>query len=255
MQYQNIETLYKAISKLYELFKTKNSFHYEQDLDKLFFQNMDFFSNMVFDKTRIKSHSEKSILQKEFKVRQIVPLVHVEGLLYLTNKRVYFQPYHSIYQKPVINFKIKDIKELFKRRYKLLNIGIEFLCSQKKKGIYVTFQNTYERDIFYNALLALVEKNENECITTDQSLINFTTQWVNGGLSNFDYLMLLNQYAQRSLQDLTQYPVFPWIIKNYKSEVLDLQDENNFRDLSKPIGALNKKRLDEFVQRYYEYPD
>jgi hypothetical protein len=36
VQYQNIESLYKAVYKLYELFKTKSSFHYEQDLDKMF---------------------------------------------------------------------------------------------------------------------------------------------------------------------------------------------------------------------------
>ena len=36
----------------------------------------------------------------------------------------------------------------------------------------------------------------------------------------------------------------PWVIKNYTSEELDLEDKDNYRDLSKPIGALNKERLD-----------
>ncbi len=62
-------------------------------------------------------------------------------------------------------------------------------------------------------------------------------------MSNFDYLMLLNSYAQRSFADLTQYPVFPWVITDFDSEVLDLNDRSIFRDLSKPIGSLNKKRL------------
>lgn len=42
IQYQSIESLYKSIYKLYELFKAKNSFHYEQDLDKMFFYMLDF---------------------------------------------------------------------------------------------------------------------------------------------------------------------------------------------------------------------
>jgi factor associated with neutral sphingomyelinase activation len=54
---------------------------------------------------------------------------------------------------------------------------------------------------------------------------------------------------------LTQYPVFPWVIKDYKSEVLNLKEESTFRDLSKPIGALNEKRLIEFKSRYYELPE
>jgi hypothetical protein len=46
---------------------------------------------------------------------------------------------------------------------------------------------------------------------------------------------------------LTQYPVFPWILKDYKSEFLDIKDEKIFRDLSKPIGALNEKRLTDYI--------
>jgi hypothetical protein len=55
--------------------------------------------------------------------------------------------------------------------------------------------------------------------------------------------MKLNIYAGRSYNDLCQYPVFPWILANYNSSSLDLTDPREFRDLSKPIGALNKERL------------
>jgi hypothetical protein len=51
----------------------------------------------------------------------------------------------------VINFKLKDITELFKRRYKLMNIALEFL-TKKNKNLYVAFQNTEERDQFYKAM-------------------------------------------------------------------------------------------------------
>jgi hypothetical protein len=42
----------------------------------------------------------------------------------------------------------------------------------------------------------------------------------------------------------------PWILKDYKSETLNLGDKNIYRDLSKPIGAIDEKRLNEFLQRY-----
>jgi hypothetical protein len=67
--------------------------------------------------------------------------------------------------------------------------------------------------------------------------------------------MLLNSYAQRSFKDLTQYPVMPWILKDYKSAVLDLQNPESFRDLSKPVGALDEKRLADYRMRYEETPD
>jgi hypothetical protein len=64
-------------------------------------------------------------------------MVQVEGLLYLTNKRVYFQPKNSgIYGSgsSVVNFKLKEITELFKRRYKLLNIALEFRVGGSAAG-------------------------------------------------------------------------------------------------------------------------
>lgn len=45
------------------------------------------------------------------------------------------------------------------------------------------------------------------------------------------------------------------MIQDYKSEVLNLKEESTFRDLSKPIGALNEKRLIEFKSRYFELPE
>ena len=70
IQYQSIESLYKSIYKLYQLFVQKNSFHYEQDLDKMFLYSHDFVTSMTFDKTRIKSLSEKSQLSgREFRVK------------------------------------------------------------------------------------------------------------------------------------------------------------------------------------------
>ncbi len=63
--------------------------------------------------------------------------------------------------------------------------------------------------------------------------------WTSGLLSNFDYLMIINKYSGRSYNDLNQYYVFPWIIQDYTSNKIDLTDPNIYRDLSKPIGALN----------------
>ena len=58
--------------------------------------------------------------------------------------------------------------------------------------------------------------------------------------------MFLNTISGRSYQDLNQYPVFPWILTNYESEKLDINDPTNYRDLSKPIGALNPNREETF---------
>ena len=77
-----------------------------------------------------------------------------------------------------------------------------------------------------------------------------TKMWYNGELTNFEYLIHLNSAAGRSFQDLTQYPVFPWILADYSSDTLDLNDPKTFRDLSKPMGAIGEKRARQYKDRY-----
>lgn len=77
--------------------------------------------------------------------------------------------------------------------------------------------------------------------------------------------MALNRMAGRSFNDLTQYPVFPWVsgtnmglrisqflqvLADYSSKSIDLSDSRVYRDLSKPIGALNPNRLAQLLERY-----
>lgn len=48
---------------------------------------------------------------------------------------------------------------------------------------------------------------------------SISQRWQRGEISNFSYLMYLNTLAGRSYNDLSQYPVFPWVVKDYESEV------------------------------------
>jgi len=45
------------------------------------------------------------------------------------------------------------------------------------------------------------------------------------------------------------------VLSNYTSPTLDLSDPANYRDLSKPIGALNPDRLRFFKDRYENWDD
>ncbi len=67
--------------------------------------------------------------------------------------------------------------------------------------------------------------------------------------------MKLNTFAGRSYNEINQYPVFPWTLSNFSSKTLNLKDPKNFRDLSKPIGALNTSRLLYLKNRMKEMSD
>lgn len=61
-------------------------------------------------------------------------------------------------------------------------------------------------------------------------------------------MIKLNIISGRSFKDVNQYPIFPWIFKNYENEKFDL-DPSNFRDLSKLMGAINEERLNYLLEK------
>jgi hypothetical protein len=56
------------------------------------------------------------------------------------------------------------------------------------------------------------------------ALKKLQNQWLSGEISNFSYLLNLNYIAGRSFNDLNQYPIFPWILQQYNTISLDLED-------------------------------
>ena len=82
-----------------------------------------------------------------------------------------------------------------------------------------------------------------------------TKRWIKGEISNFHYLMLINTMAGRTFNDLTQYPVFPWVLADHTSEELDLTNSKSFRDLTKPMGCQNPERQAEFRERYQSFAE
>ncbi|KAA0165966.1 hypothetical protein FNF31_01580 [Cafeteria roenbergensis] len=90
-------------------------------------------------------------------------------------------------------------------------------------------------------LAVLAEHSRAEVVASERALVAplraLTSQWLARKLSNFEYLMWLNRVAGRTTQDLAQYPVMPWVIADFDSDRLDLENPETFRDLTWPIGA------------------
>jgi len=86
-------------------------------------------------------------------------------------------------------------------------------------------------------------------------------EWQDGDLSNFGYLHAVNSLSGRSLEDLSQYPVMPWVLTNMldtdpPSTVLSRQNndaeiEGYFRDLSKTLGDMgDPRRREQLLEKY-----
>ncbi len=53
--------------------------------------------------------------------------------------------------------------------------------------------------------------------------------WLEGKLTNFEYLTHLNKIAGRSFNDMMQYPVFPFILCQYDRDTIDLETKKTYR--------------------------
>lgn len=177
----------------------------------------------------------------------------------------------------------EDLLSLSKRRFLFRDVAIEIFFVDGRSYL-LTVSKPQLRDELYQKILAVtanitdrsvvigedgwrIELLQNPTDETQNLGAKFTSvfstttsnpvtrKWVKGEISNFHYLMLVNTMAGRTFNDLTQYPVFPWVIADYTSEELDLTDPRVYRDLSKPMGCQTPARQAEFKERYRSFAE
>ncbi|KYQ89935.1 BEACH domain-containing protein [Tieghemostelium lacteum] len=205
-------------------------------------------SKLHFDLSLLVDINEKNIL--EVHCSKISPLVENPGRLLLTNERLYFMAMNNIEEKSNQEYHLSAISKILKRRHSLREIGLELFFSDQS-SLFFKFKTGFLRNQVYDVLI------QHLCPQAQNSLNEQKThllKWQNGVISNYEYLMYLNTLAGRTFNDLTQYPVFPWVVSDYTSLELDLNNPGTFRDLTKPMGALNPQRLATLVDRYNQMP-
>ncbi|KAK7204492.1 hypothetical protein BZA70DRAFT_296257 [Myxozyma melibiosi] len=179
---------------------------------------------------------------------------------------------------------LDDLVSVSRRQFLFRNVALEFFFADGRSFLITTI-SVKERDQIHSKLIGKVNNSDDNSgaafsdelwrLALQPSLqggfagqlgkianvfavgnVNLATKrWIRGEISNFYYLMLLNTMAGRTYNDLTQYPVFPWVIADYTSEELDLTNPATFRDLSKPMGAQTPDREREFKNRYASFAD
>ncbi|XP_017287828.1 protein FAN [Kryptolebias marmoratus] len=243
-------------SKTEDVVQTLLQLHRASCLEKLGDQTAMIAANLQsrlarssFDKNCFQSVAEKP--HEECAAEMVTPLVSNPGHVCVTDKNLYFQPLNG-YPEHVIPIRLHRIRRIYKRRHGLKPLGLEVFCTENEpcSDIYLKFYSTADRDEIYYYIASFLENH-----VTELTAESYMLQWQRGHLSNYQYLLHLNNLADRSCNDLSQYPVFPWVVSDFTSSQLDLTDAAAFRDLSKPVGALNKERLDGLLTRYEGMPE
>lgn len=207
----------------------------------------------------------------------VAPAVVVKGTLSITNCELYFEVDEDEPSFRVIDPKIlayteglhgkwlfTEVRAIFSRRYLLQNTAVEIFMANRMAFMFNLPDAATVKKVVHSLPRVGVGTNfglpqtRRISLATPKQLFkasNMTQRWQRREISNFEYLIFLNTISGRTFNDLNQYPVFPWVITNYESEELDLTLPSNFRDLSKPIGALNPKRAAFFSDRHDSWED
>ncbi|KAI3378550.1 hypothetical protein SNEBB_003428 [Seison nebaliae] len=138
---------------------------------------------------------------------------------------------------------LTQIRSVFPRRYTLEKKAIEIFLIDNRSF----FLNVGEQTKWLNHL------NLSKNVGTNP-FKGITTDWCNGHLTNFEYLMLVNMRSGRSNNDLSQYYIFPWVISSFKSSNSD-DTRITYRNLGYPIGALDEETRENLRKKYDMFHD
>ena len=206
------------------------------------------------------------------------PLLEDRGISILTDRALYFQPVSaglgaadgtppSGARGRAAVWPHGDLVGLARRYDGLKDTGLE-VYTQDGSAL-LAFDSARSREA---VLRLILERTSGRRIPlpvyTDRSYVEQASElWHAGRIDNYEYLLVLNSAAGRSFHDLSRYPVMPWVLSDYgtgssegggddafaedgRRTKIDLDDESNYRDLSRPIGALNEERYKGFEARY-----
>ncbi|XP_018307754.1 neurobeachin isoform X5 [Mycetomoellerius zeteki] len=209
------------------------------------------------------------------KGRLIAPGIVAPGIISVTSTELYFEvdeddPEFKKIDSEVLKYcdhlhgkwYFSEVRAIFSRRYLLQNVAIEiFLASRTSILFAFSDQATVKKMIKALPRVGVgikygIPQTRRASLMSPRQLMrssNMTQKWQRREISNFEYLMFLNTIAGRTYNDLNQYPVFPWVLTNYETKELDLSLPSNYRDLSKPIGALNPNRRAYFEERFQSW--
>ncbi|KAF0930881.1 hypothetical protein E2562_036387 [Oryza meyeriana var. granulata] len=129
-----------------------------------------------------------------------------------------------------------SLHQIYSRRYLLRRSALE-LFMVDRSNFFFDFEDTEACKHAYRAIIHTKPPYLNSIFLTQRP----------------EQILKKSQLTERWAR--WEYPVFPWVLADYHSKTLDLEDPSAYRDLSKPIGALNPTRLKKFQEHYSSFND
>ena len=142
----------------------------------------------------------------------------------------------ELYLKQKYFLKKEDISSIYEREYLHEENKAVEIFMKEGNSYFILFQSNNGIPIQYTKL-------------TNKELEKTTKKWLKYEISTFDYLLALNRFSSRSFNSLSQYPIFPWVIKDYTSSSLDLNNDSIYRDFSLPFPLITQEKQQNYIER------
>jgi len=93
-------------------------------------------------------------------------------------------------------------------------------------------------------------KYSKSIVTASSFLSDVYELWTKNKISNYDYIVLLNILSGRSLNNLSQYFIFPRLLNDFNHTILNWISSSIYRDLSYPVLASEPQIRDDIKKKY-----
>ena len=169
---------------------------------------------------------------------------------------IYTHPYNKKFTK---KYNLRELDKIYKKQIIDAGTAIEFFFSNGKT-LLLNFTNEDRRDTFCTRLLKSLKRVYKDkfipVFEGKKSIdkMDLTQSWINNSISNFEYLLALNQLSSRSFNNSSQYPVFPWILNDY-GNTLDLKSRQIYRNFSKCVGMMGDPARAELFKEKFDQTD
>ena len=166
---------------------------------------------------------------------------------------IYSSGNEAVINKKIIIIEYNQIEEIINRTFAYIWQAIEIFLKNGKSYFFNLLEEYYLND-FYNIIENKIKIDLK--ITKEPEKIfeklEFTKNWENNNINNYQYLLYLNKYSGRTFNDFNQYPIFPWLILTQKYKDTNDNNETNiyFRNMKYFMSAQTENGREKAIENY-----
>ena len=166
----------------------------------------------------------------------------------------------TIREKQII-IKYQEIEEIFMRRFLFMYQALEFFLLNGK-SYFFNFFKIEKANKLIDSLKYIKELNKLNFLIIENPIEHLKkskiiSKWYKREIDTFQFLLYVNKYGGRTYNDISQYPIIPWIILEFipKDNIYIYK----YRNLVFPISIQDENQKEKvkkmFIESKEEFPD